>query len=140
MRKLLATALVLVCAAMFAAPVFAGSPTEAPIPVGDDSSFFGVPQGRALPPLCDGYGFVWNLQVAGRGQLAGTVQTNSCGTWNVNGTFDRVNLMLHAVNPAPGSGCADWFTYTGTHSGLTASGTWTNSAGGSGSWSMGRCN
>jgi hypothetical protein len=118
------------------------SPAGIPKAVGDNSELFGVGAGRVLPPLCDNFAFVWNLQVVGSGMLAGTVETVNCGVWDVTGTFDAVNVQLNAVNPVSVSGCADWFTYTGTHTGRqgkTASGTWTNSAGGSGDWSMALC-
>ncbi len=111
-------------------------------PVGDLSNFFGVPIGNTLPPVCDDAGFVWYLSVASKGNLAGTVDTLTCGVWQVTGTYDAVNVTLHATNPAPGFPCASWFTYTGTHTGKqgrTASGTWNNSAGYTGTWSAALC-
>lgn len=125
---------------VMAVSVYAG-PADIPATVGDNSNFLGVTQGKNVPPICDGYGYIWYLQVVSPGNVAGTVDTGSCGIWNVTGTYDAVNVQLQAVNPSPGA-CVDWFIYTGTHTGRqgkTASGTWINSVGASGSWSAGLC-
>ncbi|MCF6158428.1 MAG: hypothetical protein E3K32_07615 [wastewater metagenome] len=142
MKKLLGILFVMFVITAFTVPVYAGPADERPAKIGDDSTFLGVKQGFNVPPICDNYGYVWYLQVAGPGQLTGTVDAVGCGIWNVTGSFDAVNVQLTATNPI-GSGCAEWFTYTGTHTGKkgkTASGTWVNSAGASGSWSAGLCN
>ncbi len=122
------------------ATVYAG-PADRVQPEEEVGSFLGKNVGEALPSLCDGWNYVWNLAVTGPGVLTGTVITD-CGTWDASGTFSGANVSLTATNPVSGGSCADWFTYTGTHTGRqgrTASGTWTNSAGGSGSWTMGVC-
>ncbi|MDR4508791.1 MAG: hypothetical protein MRJ65_11250 [Candidatus Brocadiaceae bacterium] len=106
--------------------------------VGDNTSFMGATEGKQLPLLCDGFGYVWDLEVVSAGQLQGTVDTGTCGIYRVTGTFDAVNVRLRAQG-GDGVRCVS-FTYTGTHSGTNGSGTWTNDAGGSGTWSASKCN
>ncbi|PIV81402.1 hypothetical protein COW53_04570 [bacterium CG17_big_fil_post_rev_8_21_14_2_50_64_8] len=89
-----------------------------------------------LPPcitLTDVYGFVWTLNISG-GTSTGTCVTTSCGTYDVRGTGKTVTAYYRGSDV----NCADWFTYYVTtidKPSRTASGTWTNSAGSSGSWS-----
>lgn len=85
----------------------------------------------------DGYGYVWTLGQTGA-TLSGKVDTTTCGVWNVTGSYNDPNISLTATNPPPiEDGCCTSFTYTGTVSACSsASGTWTNACGGSGTWSM----
>lgn len=141
MKKLLGIFFAMFVTMALVSSVYAGPADDTAPQVGDDTTFFGVSEGLTLPPLCDNYGYVWHLYVAGPGQLAGTVDTGYCGVWNVTGTFDAVNVQLIATNNT-GNSCCSQFTYTGTHtgkSGKTASGTWTNACGGRGFWSMAVC-
>jgi hypothetical protein len=74
--------------------------------------------------------------------FSGTVNTNTCGTWNVQGTRTGTNIVFTATNPAPGGSCGQSYTYTGVYTDCNAAnGTWTNSpAGFSGAWSWSRTN
>ncbi|MEP9410255.1 MAG: hypothetical protein HRF42_02430 [Candidatus Brocadia sp.] len=141
MKKLLGIFFIAFVAIVLASSVYAGPADDTAPQVGDDTTFFGKSEGLTIPALCDNYGYVWYLQVAGPGQLVGKVDTGTCGIWDVTGTFDAVNVQLIATNNT-GNSCCKQFTYTGTHtgkSGRTASGTWTNTCGGRGSWSMAIC-
>ncbi|MBE7446904.1 MAG: hypothetical protein HS132_17455 [Planctomycetia bacterium] len=139
MKKLLGVFFAMFVAMALTSSVHAGPADDTAPQVGDDTKFFGVSAGLTIPSLCDNYGYVWTLQVAGPGQLTGTVNTGTCGTYNVTGTFDAVNVQLIATSRG---GCCGQFAYTGKHtgrSGKTASGSWTNTCGGRGSWTMAIC-
>ena len=78
----------------------------------------------------DAFNFVWTLVQTGS-DITGTVQTGSCGTYLVTGTFNGTNITLNATGS-----CCD-FVYTGTIDDCeSGSGSWTNDCGGTGSWSM----
>lgn len=142
MKKLLGIFFAMFVTIALVSSVYAGPADDTAPQVGNSSTFFGVSAGKSLPPLCDNFGYVWYLQVAGQGTLAGKVDTGGCGVWDVTGTFDAVNVQLNATNNT-GNSCCKQFTYTGTHtgrSGKTASGTWTNICGGRGTWTMAVCN
>lgn len=142
MKKLSGIFLAGIVALFLAGSVYAETPTDPSVEqVGDDSTLFGVSVGRNLPLICDGFSYVWDLSVSSPGHVTGTCDTGSCGIWNASGTFDSVNVSLTATNPN-NNGCCTAFTYVGHHTGKagkTASGTWTNTCGGSGSWSAGLC-
>ena len=140
MKKLLGIFFAMFVAMALVSSVYAGPADDTAPQVGNDTKFFGVSAGKTLPPLCDNFSYVWSLQVVGPGKLAGTVNTGTCGTYDVTGTFDAVNVQLIATSRG---GCCSQFTYTGTHtgrSGRTASGGWTNACGGRGTWSLAVCN
>lgn len=140
MKKLLGVFFAMFVTMALVSSVYAGPADDTGPQVGNDTKFFGVSAGKTLPPLCDNFKYVWSLQVVGPGKLAGTVNTDTCGIYDVTGTFDAVNVQLIATS---GGGCCSQFTYTGTHtgrSGRTASGSWTNACGGRGIWSMAVCN
>jgi len=78
----------------------------------------------------DGFNYVWTLIQSGD-DITGTVQTTSCGTYTVTGTFTGTDITLNATGS-----CCD-FTYEGTIDDCeNGSGNWTSDCGGSGSWTM----
>jgi hypothetical protein len=84
----------------------------------------------------DTYGSVWMLTQIDT-SVRGTVETLGCGTWHVTGSNTGFNLILTARNIPPiEEECCTAYTYTGTVYCNTASATWTNECGLSGSWSM----
>ena len=140
MKKLLGIFFAMFVAMALVGSVYAGPADDTAPQVGNDTKFFGVSAGKTLPSLCDNFSYVWSLQVVGAGKLAGTVNTGTCGTYDVTGTFDAVNVQLIATTRGS---CCSQFTYTGTHtgrSGRTASGGWANACGGRGTWSLAVCN
>ncbi|MCF6156511.1 MAG: hypothetical protein E3K36_15005 [Candidatus Brocadia sp.] len=141
MKKLLGVFFAISVTMALVSSVYAGPADDTAPQVGDDTTFFGKSEGLTLPSLCDNFGYVWTLQVAGPGRLVGKVDTGTCGVWDVTGTFDAVNVQLTGTNNT-GNSCCGQFTYTGTHTGKTgktASGTWLNTCGGRGSWTMAIC-
>lgn len=142
MKKLLGGFLAMFAIIVLVGSVYAGPADDVAPEVGNNTRFFGASVDQDLPVLCDNFGYKWSLNVTGPGRLAGTVNTGSCGIWNVTGTFDAVNVQLIATNNT-GNSCCRQFTYTGKHTGRqgkTASGNWSNTCGGSGTWSMAICN
>ena len=91
---------------------------------------------------CDGFGYVWTLTIKGT-KVTGTCKTTTCGTRMVTGTYIKKKINMKATTKASNE-CCEWFTYTGTFNKKTkvGSGTWANSSdcGGSGSWTMAKCN
>ncbi len=140
MKKLLGVFFAMFVTMALVSSVYAGPADDTLPQVGNDTTFFGVSVDRAVPKLCDNYGYVWSLQVTAPGKLAGTVDTGTCGVWDVAGAFNQVNVQLVARNTT-GNSCCGQFTYTGTinKSDKTASGTWSNTCGGGGNWSMAVC-
>lgn len=119
-----------------------GNPTSVGS-IGEDESGDVSEQKGGKVVACDSYGYVWTMTIKG-GKVTGTVKTTSCGTWKVTGTYKKKKLNVKATNQSSGNGCCEWFTYTGTFNKKTkvGSGTWVNSSecGGSGSWTMSKCN
>jgi hypothetical protein len=66
MKKLLGIFFALFVTMALVGSVYAGPADDTAPQVGDDTSFFGVSEGLTIPALCDNYGYVWHLQVAGR--------------------------------------------------------------------------
>lgn len=86
----------------------------------------------------DNYDFKFTL-IAFGGRIRGFVKTVEYGTWIISGTYTGSSFEFTATNPPPIEvGAAEWFTYTGTHTLTSASGTWVNSAALSGSFTMTR--
>lgn len=88
---------------------------------------------KAFPPcitFVDVWGYVWTLNISG-GSITGTVDTGGCGIYRVSGSGRTINAY------SPTAECCD-FTYYVTavdKPARYAEGTWTNSCGGSGTWS-----
>lgn len=141
MKKLIGGFFAMFAIIVLAGSVYAGPADDVAPQVGDNTRFFGASVDRDVPLLCDSFGYKWSLNVTSPGRVAGTVDTGSCGVWDVVGAFDSVNLQLRADNKT-GNSCCKQFTYVGTlnKASKTASGTWTNTCGGSGNWSMAICN
>lgn len=118
-----------------------GNPTSVNA-IGEDESGDVSEQKGKKTVACDNYGYVWTMSIKG-GKVTGTVKTTDCGTWKVTGTYKKKKLNVKATNQE-NNGCCEWFTYTGTFNKKTkvGSGTWVNSSecGGSGSWTMSKCN
>jgi hypothetical protein len=92
--------------------------------------------------LQDEFGFTWNFSTTNLGggnfSMTGSLDGASSVAWSTSGTYSKStrSINITAVNPAP-DGCATVsgsFTYLGTLTGSSFSGTWTNDCLGSGSW------
>jgi len=74
--------------------------------------------------------------------IIAAIMSVSVGDWwtgYVIGTYTGSSFEFTAHNPPPiEEGAAEWFTYTGRHTLTTAEGTWVNSLGSSGSFTMAR--
>lgn len=86
----------------------------------------------------DNFGYVWTLSEGSDRLILGSVNTGRCGTWNVSGRRSSFRTTLTARIRRRQTGCATSFTYNGNHHCNTGSGTWTNSAGRRGTWTMTR--
>jgi len=86
----------------------------------------------------DSYGYTYFL-IAFGGKIFGYVKVTDWWTGYVIGTYTGSSFEFTAHNPPPiEEGAAEWFTYTGRHTLTTAEGTWVNSLGSSGSFTMAR--
>jgi hypothetical protein len=78
----------------------------------------------------DGFNFLWTLVQEGE-VIKGTVNTNSCGLYQVTGTLRGSDIMLKATGS-----CCD-FEYIGTIVDCASgSGRWKSNCGASGNWTM----
>lgn len=88
----------------------------------------------------DNYSFKWKLEQAAT-TVTGNVITVNCGSWSVTGRVTGENTFnLTARHPTGGgTGCAGSFRYEATKSDVNAaSGSWSNSAGLTGNFTMTR--
>src|ERR1700730_1341123 len=119
---------------------------EAGIP----SFIFAPDCGATAGTWTDNVGFPWSLKGGdssafggGSTTFSGTVDTGSgyfgCGIWDVAGTRNGTKIDFTATDR--GSRCAASPTFTGAYTDCNkANGSWTNSDGGSGTWSWNRTN
>jgi hypothetical protein len=86
----------------------------------------------------DNYNFKYLLIAVG-GRILGYVNTTAYGTWLIEGNYTGNSFAFTAHNLPPiEEGAAKWFTYTGTHTLMNATGRWVNSADASGTFTMTR--
>lgn len=84
----------------------------------------------------DTYSFQWSVSEAQSGNISGLAQVNCTAPWVITGSASGTSFKLHASNPVSDQ-CTQWFEYSmGFTSPTAAVGTWTNSAGGSGTVTM----
>lgn len=84
-------------------------------------------------------GVSFNLKETDAGALSGTAVTNQdCGTYQVTGGFAAGKMTLRATKTGGPDYCCPSFTYTGTPSAdcLTTTGTWQNSCGFTGNFTL----